>query len=58
MENKPKLIFEKIAEKRYNRVSIPKKFIDKWGRRYLMYVYEDKIELIPIKEENNVKAFR
>ncbi len=55
MKSDPTLVYEKIAEKKYNRIAIPKKFIDKWGSRYLMYVYEDKIELIPFKENKGDK---
>lgn len=53
--NEPRLIFEKIAEKKYNRVSIPTKFIRKWGRHYLMYVYDDHIELKPIRSDEDDK---
>ena len=57
MKSDPTLVYEKIAEKKYNRIAIPKKFIDKWGSRYLMYVYEDKIELIPFKENKGDKQW-
>lgn len=49
---KPKLIFQKNADKTLNRVMIPKFFIDKYGRRFYMEVYEDKIVLKPVKEES------
>ena len=44
----PKLIFQKNADKVMNRIIIPKFFIDKFGRRFYMYVYEDKIVLKPM----------
>ena len=43
----PKLIYQKNADKVFNRVIIPKFFIDKYGRQFYMEVYEDKIILKP-----------
>jgi len=48
---KPKLIFQKTADKEKNRIIIPKFFIDKHGRQLYMEIYEDKIILKPIREE-------
>ena len=45
---KPKLIFQKNADKEMNRVIIPKFFIDKFGRQFYMEIFEDKIVLKPI----------
>ena len=33
-----------------NRVILPKKCIEKWGREYYLEVYEDKIILIPVNK--------
>ena len=51
MEEKPKLIYQKNADKIMNRVMLPKKFVDKCGRSYYMEVYEDKIILRPIRKD-------
>ena len=49
-EEKPRLIFQKNADKILNRVILPKFFIDKFGRSYYMEIYDDKIILKPIKK--------
>ena len=49
-----KLVLQKTADKRFNRIILPKKFIDENGREFYMEVYEDKIVLIPIKKIKNV----
>lgn len=51
MIEKPQLIYQKNADKIMNRVMLPKKFVDKWGREYFMEVYEDKIILRPIRKD-------
>ncbi len=51
MEEKPKLIYQKNADKILNRVVLPKKFIDKFGYQYYMEVYEDYIKLVPVRKE-------
>lgn len=48
---KPILIYQKNADIEKNRVIIPKRFIEKYGRQFYMEVYEDKIILKPIKSE-------
>jgi hypothetical protein len=48
-----KIVYEKNADKTLNRIIIPKFFIDKYGRRFYMEVYEDYIKLIPMKEEKD-----
>ena len=50
MNEQPKLIYQKNADKDLNRVVIPKAFIDKYGRSFCMEIYEDKIILKPIKK--------
>lgn len=47
---RPKLIYQKNADKEMNRVIIPKFFIDKFGRQFYMEIYKDHIKLIPIKK--------
>ena len=47
---KPQFIFQKNADKVMNRVILPKKCIEKWGREYYLEVYEDKIILIPVNK--------
>ena len=46
---KPQLVFQKNADKRLNRIMLPKAIIEKWGRNFYMSIYEDKIVLEPIK---------
>lgn len=53
--SKPILILHKKVEKIYNRITLPKKFVEKWGKEYYMNVYADRIEIIPIKDHNNGK---
>ena len=48
---KPKLIFQKNADKEMNRVINPKFFIDKFGRQFYMEIYENKIILKPLKNK-------
>jgi hypothetical protein len=49
--NEPIMKFNKTAENNTNKIRIPKPIIDQWGREFYMYVYQDKIVLIPIKKE-------
>lgn len=48
---KPKLIFQKNADKELNRVIIPKFFIEKHGRNFYMEIFDNKIILKPINEK-------
>ena len=50
-ENKPLLIYNKKADSVFNRVIIPKFFIEQHGREFQMEIYKDKIILIPIEKE-------
>lgn len=47
---KPKLIYQKNADKLRNRIIIPQLFIDKHGHKFIMEIYEDRIVLKPIKK--------
>lgn len=47
---KPKLIYQKNADKLRNRIIIPQSFIDKNGYEFIMEVYKDKIVLKPTKK--------
>ena len=49
-EEKPLMVYVKVADKQRNRVIIPMPFIKKWGIYYSMEVYKDYIKLIPIKD--------
>lgn len=42
------IIFQKNADKKRNRIIIPKFFIDKHGREFYMQVFDDYIKLVPI----------
>lgn len=46
----PKLIYQKNADIKMNRIIIPKPFIEKHGRQFYMEIFEDKIVLKPIKK--------
>lgn len=35
----------------FNKIFIPTKAIEKFGREYYMEIYEDKIILIPVKKK-------
>ena len=48
---KPQLIYQKNADPIRNKVIIPQKFINKYGRQFYMEVYEDKIILSPMKNK-------
>ena len=50
-EEKPILIYQKNADKVLNRILIPKKFIEKWGSKFSMEVYEDKLIIKPIQRK-------
>jgi len=51
MEKSPLLIFEKNVDKTLNRILMPKKVIEMFGRSFYMKIYEDKIILEPIKKK-------
>ena len=42
MEKQPILIYQKNVDKTLNRILMPKKVIEKFGRKFYMKVYEDK----------------
>ena len=50
MEEKPKLIFQKNVDKTVNKMIIPRFFVKKYGTRFYMDVYEDKLVIRPMKE--------
>lgn len=52
---KPIFIYQKNADKVLNRVVLPKKCVEKWGRAYYLEVFEDYIKLVPIKKQTEEK---
>lgn len=40
----------KKADKTTNKIIIPKMIIQQWGNEFIMKIYADKIELIPVKQ--------
>lgn len=48
---KEPLRFLKTADKTKNRIIIPKMFIDKYGSKFIMEIYEDKIVIKPLNIE-------
>lgn len=53
MEKQPILIYQKNVDKTLNRILMPKKVIEKFGRKFYMKVYQDKIVLEPIEIKIN-----
>ena len=49
MNDKPILIYHNKVDKTLNRILMPKKVVEKFGRKFYMKVYQDKIVLEPIK---------
>lgn len=52
--NEP-IIFTKHADNSLNRIIIPKSFINKYGRDFYLYMYEDKIVVKPVSENKENK---
>lgn len=50
MEEQPILIYQKNVDKTLNRILIPKKVVELFGRKFYMKVYENKIVLEPISK--------
>lgn len=50
-EEKQIMSFKKKLDKVHQRLLIPKFFVDKYGEYYNLNVYKNKIEIIPITEE-------
>ena len=50
MENQPILIYQKNVDKTLNRILMPKKVIEMFGRNFYMKVYQNKIILEPINK--------
>lgn len=46
----PIIRLQKNAEKTTNKMRIPQQIIDKWGNKFYMEIYKDKIVLIPIRK--------
>ena len=47
---KPILVYKKRTEKNTNKIIIPKAFVQQWGDRLSMEIYNGYIKLVPIKE--------
>ena len=45
------LVYQRNAEKSTNKIRLPKFFCNKNGYNFIMKIYEDKIELIPIDKK-------
>lgn len=48
---KPIITYYKTAEKKTNKMRIPKVIIENWGNDFYMEIYENHIKLIPIRKE-------
>ena len=48
---KPILVYHKRADDSLNRIVIPKPVINRMGKYYYMEVFQDRIVLKPIKQE-------
>lgn len=51
MNKEPLLIFQKNADKRLNRIMLPKAVVKKWGYAYYLEVYKDKMILKPVEKK-------
>lgn len=47
---KPIFIYQKNADKVMNRVMLPKKCVEKWGRAYYLEVFDNYIKLVPVNK--------
>lgn len=47
---KVEIRIKKTAEATTNKIRIPNKVIEKFGREYYMEIYEDKIILVPMNK--------
>ena len=45
------LVYQRKAEKSTNKIRLPKFFCDKNGYNFIMKIYENTIELIPIEKK-------
>ena len=48
---KETLVYQRNAKKSTNKIRLPKFFCDKNGYNFIMKIYENKIELIPIEKK-------
>lgn len=48
----PNIRIIKNTEKTTNKMRIPKYVVEKWGSKFYMEIYDDKIILIPFKKGN------
>ena len=48
---KPILVYQKNADRKTNKMIIPKAIIEQWGNQFYMEIYQDKIVLKPIKRK-------
>lgn len=47
---KPIMVFQKNADKKTNKMIIPKAIIEQWGNQFEMRIYADRIVLVPTKK--------
>ena len=52
MEGKPIIVYQKNADKRTNKMIIPKAIVQQWGNQFYMEIYQDKIILRPVKKRD------
>ena len=45
------LVYQKNAEKTTNKIRLPKQFCETKGYNFIMKIYQDRIELIPIEKK-------
>ena len=49
---KPVIVYQKNVDSTSNKMIIPKKIVEQWGKAFLMEIYPDHIKLVPIKKKN------
>ena len=50
MNEQPILIYQKNVDKTLNRIIMPKKVVEMFGRKFYMKVYKNKVVLEPINK--------
>lgn len=46
---KPVIVYQKNVDSTSNKMIIPKKIVEQWGKQFYMEIYQDYIKLVPVK---------
>ncbi len=47
---KPIIVYQKNVDSTSNKMIIPKKIVEQWGKSFYMEIYQGYIKLVPIKK--------